>query len=46
VDQGRIQACTKEIQIVDLPAGDTAQRHARTDARAISATRFRTGGTG
>jgi hypothetical protein len=34
-DQGRIQACTKEIQIVDLPAGDTAQRSARTNAREI-----------
>jgi hypothetical protein len=34
-DQGRVIACTKEIQIADLPAGDTIQRTARTNAREI-----------
>jgi hypothetical protein len=36
-DQGRVIACTKEIQIVRLEAGATAERSARTDARAILA---------
>jgi hypothetical protein len=36
-DQGRVLACTKEIQIVDLAAGDSAERTARTNARAILA---------
>lgn len=35
-DQGRVIACTKEIQIVELAAGDTAQRSAPiVSARAI-----------
>jgi hypothetical protein len=34
-DQGRVIACTKEIQIVTLKSGESAERNARTDARAI-----------
>jgi hypothetical protein len=36
-DQGRVTACTKEIQIVDLKAGETTERNARTNAREILA---------
>lgn len=31
-DQGRVMACTKEIQIVNLAEGDTVQRAARASA--------------
>ncbi|MSR35115.1 MAG: hypothetical protein EXR95_00520 [Gemmatimonadetes bacterium] len=34
-DQGRVLVCTKEIQIVDLASGDSAQRTTRTNAREI-----------
>ena len=33
-DQGRALACTKEIQIVSLAPGDSAERITRTNARA------------
>ena len=34
-DQGRAIACTKQIQIVEIAPGDTAQRSTRTNAREI-----------
>lgn len=34
-DQGRVIACTKEIQIVELAPGDSAQRSAGTNAHEI-----------
>ena len=42
-DQSSTMACTKEIQIVEIPAGDTIQRDTRTDAREILGTRLRDG---